>query len=124
MSSSSYGEQREFIALLFLPPFTHSLLYRIWVSASEAIYQSSFAAGLEKIPGLDARKILESGVTGFRETVSDDRLLQAIIKVAVVPSLFNVFVAIAALGALGTIAVMFIEWKKIDVKKKKRDVEE
>jgi hypothetical protein len=110
---------------LFLSP-THSLTSlhcSIWVSASEAIYQSSFASGLEKIPGLDAKHVLESGVTGFRQTVSGDQLLQ-VIKVAVVPSLFNVFVAIAALGALGTMAVFCIEWKVIDVKKGRKDVEQ
>ena len=63
-------------------------------------------------------------MTGFRETVSGDQLLQ-VIKVAVVPSLFNVFVAIAALGAIGTLAVFGIEWKKIDVKRRgSKDVEE
>lgn len=91
---------------------------RIWVSASESIYQTSFASGLHAIPGLDAEAVLASGVTGFRTSsaVSAD-MLPRVVDVAV-HALFNVFVAIAAFGAVGTLAVFGIEWKRIDVKKR------
>lgn len=39
------------------------------VSASEAIYQNSFKNGVQKIAGVDAVRVIESGVSEFRNVV-------------------------------------------------------
>jgi hypothetical protein len=59
--------------------------FQIWsatvsVSASEAIYQNSFKNGVEKIAGVDAVAIVESGVSEFRNVV-DERFLPAVMWV-------------------------------------------
>ncbi|KAL8293266.1 hypothetical protein RQP46_000960 [Phenoliferia psychrophenolica] len=61
----------------------------VWVSASEAIYQNQLLAGISKIPGLDVSSVVDSGVSKFREVVP--------------ASLFDVFVAIAAMASVGPV---------------------
>ncbi|GAA6013479.1 hypothetical protein JCM11491_006095 [Sporobolomyces phaffii] len=101
--------------------------FQIWsatvsVSASEAIYQNSFKNGVEQIPGIDANRIIEAGVSEFRNVV-DAASLPPIIRVAE-DSLFKVFLASAVIGAYGFCAFFFIKWKKIETEPKKLDVDE
>ncbi|GAA5942041.1 MDR family MFS transporter [Sporobolomyces koalae] len=98
--------------------------FQIWsatvsVSASEAIYQNAFKNGVEKIAGVDAVKIVESGVSEFRHVVAAE-YLPAVIRVAE-RSLFKVFIVSAVLGAYGFIVLFFIQWKKM-AKEPKKDV--
>ncbi|GAA5989050.1 hypothetical protein JCM5350_003640 [Sporobolomyces pararoseus] len=100
--------------------------FQIWsatvsVSASEAIYQNSFKNGVEKIQGIDAVKIVEAGVSEFRNVV-EARFLPAVIRVAE-DSLFKVFIASAVIAAYGFILLFFIQWKKIEKEPKKVEKE-
>ncbi|GAA5904232.1 MDR family MFS transporter [Sporobolomyces salmoneus] len=96
--------------------------FQIWsatvaVSASEAIYQNSFKNGVSQIPGIDAVRVVESGVSEFRNVV-EAQYLPAVIRVAE-DSLFKVFLTSAVIAAYGFIAFFGIRWKKIEKEPKK-----
>ncbi|KAM0787384.1 hypothetical protein ACM66B_003469 [Microbotryomycetes sp. NB124-2] len=80
----------------------------VWVSASESIYQTTFARGLDKIAGVDKNAVLGAGVSGFRLIVPPE-FLSRVIDVAT-DGLFNVFVASAVIAAVATFAVIAIPW--------------
>lgn len=86
----------------------------LWVSTSEAIYQCRLLAGITNIPGLDIASVVDSGVSKFRDVVPAALLPEVVAAAA--NSLFDVFVAIAAMSSIGFIAIFWMDWKKIDGK--------
>lgn len=111
--------------------------HSLWVSTSEAIYQCRLLAGITNIPGLDIASVVDSGVSKFRDVVPAALLpevvaaaanvshlflrLRVFLSLKLTPmnlpqSLFDVFVAIAAMSSIGFIAIFWMDWKKIDGK--------
>ncbi|GAA5885753.1 hypothetical protein JCM6882_007554 [Rhodosporidiobolus microsporus] len=80
----------------------------IWVSASSALYANRFKEGIAKIEGVDVQAVLDSGVDRFREVVTAEQL-PAVVDVAV-DALWDVFLAIALIGAVGFLSVFCIKW--------------
>ncbi|KAK4049037.1 hypothetical protein OIV83_004398 [Microbotryomycetes sp. JL201] len=82
-----------------------------WVSASESIYQTTFARGLSQIPGVDKEAVLGAGVSGFRQFVPAE-ILPQVVSVAV-NGLFNVFVAAAVIAGFAALMVLCIPWRRM-----------
>ncbi|GAA6027680.1 hypothetical protein JCM8097_007979 [Rhodosporidiobolus ruineniae] len=103
----------------------------VWVSASSALYANKFKEGIQTVEGLDVQQVLDSGVDRFREVVAPEQL-DAVIDVAV-KALWNVFLAVAVIAAVGFVTVFAIRWvslgrhadeKKGEKEAKKRRVDE
>ncbi|GAA5943285.1 hypothetical protein JCM10213_007950 [Rhodosporidiobolus nylandii] len=84
----------------------------IWVSASSAIYANVFKNGIQKIEGVDVQAVLDSGVDRFREVVAPEHL-DAVVQVAV-KALWNVFLAVAVIAAVGFASVFAIRWVSLN----------
>lgn len=69
---------------------------------------------MHAIAGLDAEAVLASGVTGFRNSPAvSAEMLPLVVQVSV-DSLFKVFVGIAGVGVVGTLAIFGIQWKGME----------
>ncbi|TVY38480.1 Efflux pump, partial [Lachnellula occidentalis] len=92
----------------------------IFVSVGNTILQNSLLKAV--LPGVDIQAVISAGASEFRNTVTAEQL-PGLIDVYN-KALQKVFIAAIPMAGLAMISALFLEWRKVDEKKKGEDEEE
>lgn len=96
------------IALSF---FGQQLGGAVFVAVGQTILNGQLSKGLDGIPGLDAKTIVNSGATKLRETVPAEYMDQVVS--AYNHAITRIFIAALALSATQLVFACCVEWKSI-----------
>ncbi|KAM7222547.1 hypothetical protein V8F06_002041 [Rhypophila decipiens] len=101
---------------------SQSLGGAVFLSVGNSVFQSQLQKAAGTIPGLDIKKVVDSGAASFRELVPEEHL-PALLEVYN-QAIRVVFTVSIPLGGLAAIISCFMEWKSVKVKKEEEAEEE